>query len=53
MPEYENNYHHCGEYWMEYADSMCNDHCPVCGKEIEPFESIEMYTDTGENDDEN
>lgn len=32
----------CGETWYEEADSMCNDRCPICRKEIEPYESINL-----------
>ncbi len=32
----------CNEHWNDVADSMCNDRCPVCNKEIEPYNS-ELY----------
>jgi hypothetical protein len=39
---YENRYEHCGETWTTYADSGCNDECPVCGLgDIQPVESID------------
>ncbi len=31
-----------GEEWEDTADCMCNDRCPVCNKEIEPFESEKL-----------
>jgi hypothetical protein len=43
-----NHYTHCGIDWEDDdCDSFHNDHCPVCGKEIEPHKSVE-YTDEGE-----
>lgn len=27
----------CGERWEDAWDCCCNDHCPRCHKEIEPF----------------
>ncbi len=27
----------CGEEWSDEHDATCNDRCPVCRKEIEPF----------------
>lgn len=27
----------CGEEWSDEHDATCNDRCPVCDKEIEPF----------------
>ena len=38
---YTNHYRHCGEEWTDTADCMCNDHCPVCNGEIEPYQSDE------------
>jgi hypothetical protein len=37
-----NHYEHCGECWEDTADSMCNDRCPVCNAEIEPYESEDL-----------
>ncbi len=31
----------CNEEWEDTWDCACNDKCPRCNKEIEPFESIE------------
>jgi len=28
--------------WEDTADSMCNDRCPTCDKEIEPMTSKEI-----------
>jgi len=42
-----NHYAHCGEEWsVSDCDSFHNDHCPVCDKEIEPYQSTE-YTEDG------
>jgi hypothetical protein len=38
-PCFNNYYRHCGTEWVDSWDSMCNDRCPVCGKEIEPYAS--------------
>jgi len=27
----------CGEEWQDTHSCCCNDHCPVCNKEIEPY----------------
>lgn len=27
----------CGEEWNDQWDCCCNDHCPKCHKEIEPY----------------
>jgi hypothetical protein len=32
----------CGEQWEDQWDCQCNDRCPACNKEIEPFSSIEV-----------
>lgn len=41
---YRSYYQHCGEEWQSIWDSACNDECPVCGKEIEPYD----YEEVGE-----
>jgi len=46
-PKYEftNYYYHCGTEWEDSeCDSMHNDHCPVCDREIEPYKSKENAT---------
>jgi len=43
---YQNYYYHCGEHWELEGDSMHNDRCPVCNKEIEPYDSEKGYTET-------
>ncbi len=30
-----------GVEWEDRWECMCNDKCPACGKEIEPYESID------------
>ncbi len=37
-----NFYHHCDVEWNDAWDSMCNDECPVCGAEIEPYRSKDV-----------
>jgi hypothetical protein len=41
---YENYYAcaNCGEHWVDVRDCMCNDKCPDCNKEIEPYFSKEL-----------
>jgi hypothetical protein len=39
---FENHYRHCGEHWSETGDSACNDRCPQCNKEIQPYESVDI-----------
>jgi hypothetical protein len=31
-------YEHCGVSWQHEWSCPCNDDCPVCGKEIEPYD---------------
>ena len=38
---YTNYYEHCDTQWEDQWACMCNDECPVCRKEIEPYESKE------------
>jgi len=45
MEHYINHYNHCDTEWEDDADSMCNDRCPVCDKEIEPYSSEEITDD--------
>lgn len=37
-----NYYRHCDTEWTDAWSCMCNDKCPVCGAEIEPFESEDL-----------
>ena len=37
--EYTNFYCHCGTQWSDKWTAMCNDECPECSKEIEPYAS--------------
>lgn len=39
---FDNTYEHCDTTWVMTGDSMHNDRCPVCRKEIEPVESLEL-----------
>lgn len=34
----------CGEEWEDEWDSMCNDRCPGCNAEIEPYKSTDLTT---------
>ena len=39
---FKNYYRHCETEWDDTADSMCNDRCPVCNAEIEPYKSEDI-----------
>ena len=32
------SYRHCGTEWTQEHSAACNDRCPKCNREIEPFE---------------
>lgn len=32
----------CGEHWDDEWECACNDKCPSCDKEIEPYDSEEI-----------
>ena len=34
---FRNFYRHCGVEWDDVWDCTCNDRCPVCNCEIEPY----------------
>ena len=37
------NYYRCpddGTHWADSWSCMCNDRCPRCGHEIEPYKSV-------------
>jgi len=38
---YTDHYFHCGTEWTDDWDCMCNDRCPVCNGEIEPYYSVD------------
>lgn len=40
--KYRNYYRHCDTEWEDEWDSMCNDECPVCKSEIEPYKSEDL-----------
>jgi hypothetical protein len=42
--EFEIHYRHCGTEWTQYWSCACNDECPTCGAEIEPYEFEEVYS---------
>ena len=37
-----NHYTHCGTEWEDVWSSKCNDRCPVCNAEIEPYASDDI-----------
>lgn len=39
---YQNHYAHCDQQWTDQWSCMCNDRCPVCNAEIEPFCSDDL-----------
>lgn len=40
--KYRNYYKHCGEEWDDEWSCMCNDECPICKAEIEPYKSEDI-----------
>ena len=38
-PLFRNTYKHCGTTWSDEWSCMCNDRCPICNAEIEPWDS--------------
>lgn len=39
------NHYRCpndGEEWSDEADCQCNDRCPICRAEIEPYDSEDI-----------
>ena len=32
----------CGTIWTDEWDCQCNDRCPKCNAEIEPYDSVEI-----------
>lgn len=46
--QYRNHYRHCETEWSDEWSCTCNDKCPVCGAEIEPYRSEEL-DETGES----
>ncbi len=39
---FRNYYVHCRQQWSDEWDCMCNDRCPICDHEIEPYLSLDM-----------
>jgi hypothetical protein len=37
--KYVNHFYHCNVQWDDEWSCMCNDECPVCHHEIEPYAS--------------
>jgi hypothetical protein len=50
---FRNYYYHveCSADWTDDWDCACNDDCPSCGAEIEPYMSVELTDDGNETDD--
>jgi len=42
LKKYANYYEHCGGIWIDAWNCMCNDRCPACDAEIEPFKSYDL-----------
>lgn len=42
---FTNFYVHCRREWQDKWSCMCNDRCPVCNHEIEPYASREKGAD--------
>jgi len=40
--KYINSFIHCRTHWTDTWDCTCNDDCPVCHAEIEPYYSEEI-----------
>lgn len=42
-PAFRNHYRcPCGETWTDVWSCQCNDKCPSCNKEIEPYKSKQI-----------
>lgn len=39
-----NRYRHCGTEWTDLWNCACNDRCPACRAEIEPYLSVQLTT---------
>lgn len=41
---FQNSYEcsECGTKWTDEWSCMCNDRCPKCSTEIEPYDSVEL-----------
>ena len=41
---YRNHYEcsECGTRWTDEWDGQCNDRCPKCSVETEPYDSVEI-----------
>lgn len=46
MAMFTNYYLHCGQHWRDRWSAMCNDRCPQCNHEIEPYKSVDEDGDT-------
>ena len=44
--QYTNFYRHCGTEWQDVWSCGCDDQCPVCGHDIEPYKSMEIDDET-------
>lgn len=46
MTQFTNYYLHCGVHWRDTWSAMCNDRCPECRAEIEPYKSVDADGET-------
>lgn len=37
-----NSYRHCGVEWDGTATCACHEQCPVCGEDVNPYDSMEI-----------
>ena len=49
---FENSYEcsRCGTEWSDEWSCMCNDKCPNCNAEIEPYDSVDLSRAVTEDD---
>lgn len=47
---YRNHYRHCKTEWNDEWSCTCNDRCPVCNAEIEPYESDDLREEEYDHD---
>ena len=40
---FENYFYHCGNSWIDIWSCACNDECPVCEQEIEPYDTLFLF----------
>lgn len=50
MDRFINHYEHCGQFWQDVSECTNNDRCPVCNREIEPYESEDIEPEEPDED---